>query len=140
MKICRNLSDLALAFAEARALVAQGKPVAVTVKEHSNRSLDQNALAFEWYSVLSMALPDNTAQEWRNYCKLHFAVPIARAELPEFREVYDRAIKPHQYEVKLKIMEFLPVTSLLDKKQFTRYLDAVQRHFSEIGVVLEASK
>lgn len=62
-------------------------------------------------------------------------MPIAR----HFRPEYDALVRPLPYEHKIKLM-MVPfdfgVTPLMTVKQQTRYLDAVQRHFSEQGVVL----
>lgn len=95
------------------------------------RSEKQNALSHSWYGDMVKALNDNDALGYKCYCKLHFGVPIMRAEDEEFRNVYDMVIKGLDYAKKLEIMKILPVTSLMNTKQLTQYLDAVKAHFYE---------
>lgn len=137
MKICRNVSDLALAFAEARALVEQRKEVAVTVKEHSNRSLDQNALFHEWMLQAAMINPQHDAAGWKAHCKLHHGVPILRAEDADFRAVYDAGIKHLTYEQKIATMAYLPVTSIMTRPQMSRFMDAVKSELANEGIFLQ---
>ena len=54
------------------------------------------------------------------YCKLHFGVPILRRDSLEYRQKYDRIIRPMSYEQKLELMvepfDF-PVTSAMNVAQ-----------------------
>jgi hypothetical protein len=102
----------------------------------ADRSLDQNALQFVWALEASQQRGDMTVEEVRCEWKLHYGVPILRAENDDFRAVYDEAIKPLPYELKLKAMRFLPVTSEMTVKQMTAYLDTVQRECAENGIRL----
>ena len=138
-RICRTRADLALAFSEGVALIAAGKPVSVTVREHTKRTLDQNALLHAWMEQAALELPDNDALGWKCYAKLHHGVPILRAEDEDFRAFYDAALKPRTYEQKLEAMKFVPVTSLMKVPQMTRFMDAVQADFARHGVILEAA-
>ena len=110
-----------------------GKPFCVQVVG-PKRSLDQNAISHAIYAQIAGQLEDQTVQEVRAECKLRYGVPILRAGSDEFRAQYDKVIKPHDYPTKLAIMEWLPVTSLMDKAQFSEYLDTVIREFSKQGV------
>lgn len=103
----------------------------------ATRSLAQNAGTHVLYEVIASALPEDDALGWKCYCKLHHGVPILRAEDPEFREIYDTTIKGMTYEQKLKVMRIFPVTSLMDKKQINKYIEALQADFEPRGVVLE---
>jgi hypothetical protein len=136
-KLCKTRADLALAFSEAAAIIAKGKAALVRVEEKDPRSIDQNSLSHQWYTELALTLPEYDAQGWRRYCKLHFAVPLARAEIPEFRAFYDGALKGLAYEQKAEAMDFVPVTSLFNKAQFTKYLDALRADFAKRGVLLD---
>lgn len=102
-------------------------PVTVAWKEGADRSTNQNDLAFKWYTEASVQLGDRLPHEIRAYCKLHHGVPIRREE-EDFREVYDRVLRPLAYEDKLAVMiepiDF-PITRDMTTKQMTRYLDAV---------------
>ena len=110
-----------------------GKPFVVQVVG-PRRSLDQNAISHALYAQIAGQIEDQTVQEVRAECKLRYGVPILRAGSEEFRAQYDKVIKPHDYPTKLAIMEWLPVTSLMDKAQFSEYLDTVIREFSKVGV------
>lgn len=117
-----------------QALLA-GKPFVVQVVG-PKRSLDQNALSHALYSQIASQLEDQSINEVRAECKLVHGVPILRAASDEFRNTYDKVIKPHDYETKLKIMAWLPVTSLMNKAQFTEFLDTVIRAYSQQGIAI----
>ncbi len=104
------------------------------------RSADQNALAHLWYEQISRELGEDSTEGVKAYCKLHFGVPILRADDVEFREAYDTSLRGLPYEVKLKAIRLLPVTSRMGVKQLTRYLDQMQKHYAQLGVVLEAEQ
>lgn len=97
-------------------------------KENS-RTDQQNRLSHAWYKQLANELKENDALGWKCYCKLHFGVPIMRAEDDEFRKTYDSVIKSMSYEKKLEVMKILPVTSLMTTKQLTKYLDEMKGWF-----------
>lgn len=102
------------------------------------RNLDQNALSHAWYNEVEKSGYER-ARDARRYCKLHFGVPILRAEDSKFQEFYDRVLKKNlSYEQKLEMMDWFPVTSLMGKNQMTRYLENVQQHYASEGVVLES--
>ena len=122
----------ALAQVRSNALLAS-KPFVVQVLGEK-RSLDQNALSHALYTQIASQLEDQTVQEIRAECKLRYGVPILRAASDDFRAQYDKVIRPHDYETKLAIMEWLPVTSLMDRAQFSEYLDTVIREYSKQGV------
>lgn len=114
-------------------------PFTVDVAKGRRRSPQQNRLQRQWMNEISEQMGDRTPEEARAYCKLHFGVPILRAENTAFCERYDAVVKPLPYESKLAIMAEpldLPVTRLFTTEQKTRYLDAIYKHFSEQGIVL----
>lgn len=103
-----------------------GMEVCVSISSKDKRSLTANALSHVWYSDIAKAWGESELYA-RCYCKLHFGVAILRAELPTFRELYDKAIKNAlSYEEKLKAMKILPVTRLMNKEQMCRYLNVMQ--------------
>jgi hypothetical protein len=103
--------------------------VRVSVKAGKKRSLPQNDCSFAWYEQLARELREDDTRGWRRFCKLHFGVPILRAEDEDFRAVYDKAVRPLDYERKLALMDYLPVTSLMTKAQKSKYLDDMRDHF-----------
>lgn len=101
-----------------------------------DRSKDQNALQWLWASEASHQLGDRTADEMQRTWKLHHGVPILREDSAEFREIYDRCLKPLSYELKVEAMRFLPITSDMKVRQMVRYLDTIQRECAEAGLKL----
>lgn len=113
------------------------KFVRMSTKTGQDRSLNQNAITHAWYEQLARELREDDALGWKCFCKLHFGVPILRAEDDEFREAYDTVIKSLSYEKKLLAMKMLPVTSEMTKAQISKYAEAMQAHFLGLGVRLE---
>lgn len=109
----------------------------VTVSE-PGRSLEQNNKTHAWYEEIAAVLNEYDAQGWKRYCKLHHGVPILRAEDEEFKAFYDSAMKRSlTYEQKLIAMDFVPVTSIMNKSQLSKYFEAVRDDFFAKGVNLE---
>lgn len=109
----------------------------VTVSEGKTRSVSQNSISHAFYEQVSRELREDSPLGVKSFCKLHFGVPILRAEDDEFRAKYDKAVKPMAYEDKLILMEWFPVTSLMTTPQLSQYLESVQRHYQRLGVWLE---
>lgn len=131
-------SDLSLqsVIGELREMYQQHRYVKISARTGKARSLDQNAISHAWYEQLARELKEDDALGWKCYCKLHHGVPILRSEDLEYRETYD-AIKGLSYEQKLVAMKHWPVTSLMNKDQLSKYLEAVQSDFKDRGVLLE---
>lgn len=110
-------------------------PITVSWKQGGDRSLDQNALSHKWFAEIAGHFGDRTPHDVRLEMKLTKGVPILR-ENDDFREFYDKALKPLPYDMKLRAMEYVPVTSIMTTKEMTRFLDEVFRHWSEQGVKL----
>lgn len=135
-RVIRTRGDIALLtkFLEGRKL-----PLSVTVQSGKKRSVAQNRLQRQWCNEIAEQLGDRTPEEVRGFCKLTLGVPILRAENDTFREAYDQHIKPLDYETKIAcMMEPLDfaVTRLMNVSQKVRYLDAMQRYWSEQGLEL----
>ena len=113
-------------------------PFTASLVKGAPRSVDQNKLQRKWM-LEAEEQGDQTAEEYRGYCKLHFGVPILRAEVAGYRELYDRIIRPLDYETKLIYMQVpfdFAVTRLMTTKQKARYLDLIYQHFRGLGFVL----
>lgn len=111
-------------------------PITVEWVQGRDRTRDQNALQFLWATEAATQRGDVTADEVRREWKLRYGVPILREDSVEFREVYDKALKPLPYALKLEAMRFIPVTSEMKVPQMIRYLDQVQRECAEQGIRL----
>lgn len=113
------------------------RPFTVDITEGRDRSTEQNRLAFKWYQEISDQTGEDR-EDVRARCKLEIGVPILRSEVDRFRATYDRLIKDLAYPDKIELIRDieLPVTSLMNVDQMSRYLDIVFRRHAEIGVVL----
>lgn len=114
--------------------LAGKRPIVEVVPER--RSLDQNAMIYALYQQIAEQVEGEQIVDIRRECKLRYGVPIMRAGSEEFRYVYDRAIKPLDYEFKLRAMDWLPVTSKMSKAQATEFIDTVIREYSQRGLSL----
>jgi hypothetical protein len=111
----------------------------VSIKVYDpKRTTSQNAIIHCWYNDIDKQL-NTPVGETRCHSKLYFGVPILRAENEGFREGYDRLIKHRMTkEEKLELMRWFPVTSLMSKKQLTRYAESMQHYYSSnFGIVLD---
>lgn len=122
-----------------RLLMARKLPVTVSVTAGEQRTTPQNRLQRQWCNDVAQQLGDRTAEDVRAYSKLHFGVPILRAENEAYCAKYDETIRPLPYEMKLRLMAApfdLSVTREMTVKQLTAYLDAMSRHWAGMGVRL----
>ena len=114
-------------------------PISVQIqKKGKRRTNTQSNTANKWYRDCEKQ-GDMKAWEYRAYCKLHFGIPILRRDSEKFKAVYDSRVKPYSYEQKLSFMvepfDF-EVTSLMNIKQHSEFLDMVERHLREQGFEL----
>jgi hypothetical protein len=118
-------------------LKGRKRPFTVEITEGRDRSAEQNRLAFKWYVEISDQTGEDR-EDVRARCKLEIGVPILREAHDKFRATYDRLIRPLAYPEKLSLIRDteLPVTSLMNVEQMSRYMDIVFRRHAEIGVVL----
>lgn len=136
--VINSTDSLQLALGKIRSAYDQHKFLRLKMKTGKDRSLDFNAISHVWYGQLSRELPEDDAIGWKCFCKLHFAVPIMRAEDEDFRNYYDLTIKSNlSYEQKLLAMKYFPVSSLMTNAQFKAYCEAMQAHFLTRSVWLE---
>lgn len=122
---------------ELRGLFGKHKYLRFNVKTGKDRTGDQNRIFHAWMGQLARELPEHDTLGWKSLCKLHYAVPILRAEDEEYRVKYDATVKPMSYEQKITIMEFWPATSLMTVQQLSRFLEVVQIAFQPQGIFLE---
>lgn len=131
-------TSLQAAIGHLREQFRERRYLTVTLKEGKGRSLDQNAISHAWYEQVAAELREDSAIGVKRFCKLHFGVPILRAEDDEFRAAYDGAIRSSlSYEQKLVAMDVMPVTSRMNVRQLSAYLEAMQAHYQRHGVLLE---
>lgn len=110
-------------------------PITVEWVQGRDRSAEQNRLMWLWAAEAGDQLGE-TADEVQRRWKLHHGVPILREDSEEFRKVYDRALKPLSYQMKLETMRFVPVTSEMKVRQMVRLLDAIWKECGELRIQL----
>ena len=118
---------------------AQALPFTATLTKGKHRTDRQNRLGRQWINEIAAQMPENSAEYWRGHCKLHHGVPILRNENEQFCEVYDRLIRPLDYERKIEMMMVpsdVAVTRIMTTKQKTAYLDAIYKQFTSLGIIL----
>lgn len=117
-------------------LLSRKLPITVSSIDGRDRTSQQSNLMWLWAAEASQQLQDRTPDELQREWKLRHGVPILRQDSPDFRELYDRALKPLPYERKVEAMRFIPVTSEFKVRQMVRFLDAVSRECAEQGIKL----
>lgn len=95
-----------------------------------SRSLSQNAISHVWYNEVAKKEGEYTPGEVKNLCKYHIGLPILRGEDSKFSAICEQWIDPLPYEEKIAAMEFLPVTSRMNKKQKAIYLEGMQDNYA----------
>ncbi len=133
LKLKSDLTDLL------NLLKAMKLPCTVTITKGKKRSDLQNRLQRLWHNEAADQLADESAEDKRAFCKLHFGVPILRNENEEFRKQYDSIVRPLPYEKKLELMKVpidFPVTRLMTTGQHKRFLDDIYQHYLSHGVKL----
>jgi hypothetical protein len=130
----KNEDDLALLITY---LKGRKRPLTVDITEGRDRSGEQNRLSHKWYGEISEQTGEDR-EDVRARCKLEIGVPILRKAHNKFRATYDKLIRPLAYPEKLALIRDteMPVSSLMNVEQMSRYLDIVFRRHAEIGVVL----
>ena len=135
--IVNSYQSLQEAIGELRQQYGAKQYVSVSITTGKSRSLDQNAISHAWYAQVARELREGTEAHVKAECKLWFGVPILRRDDDEFREKYDRIVKPMSYENKLDLMDWFPITSLMKTPQLSEYLEKMQNHYRGRGVWLE---
>ena len=114
-------------------------PFTVAIRDGLHRTNNQNRLQHMWFKEAAEQLNDQTAEDYRGYCKAHFGLPILIHENAEFAAAYETDIRPLSYELKLRLIKApfdFGVTRLMTTKQKTAYLDAVHNFLTGRGVIL----
>lgn len=118
-----------------KAIQGRKMPCTMELTNGTPRTNEQNRLQRLWVKEAEEQ-GDQTAEEYRGYCKLHFGVKLLLNENEKFREAWYRVMKGLTYEQKLEAMmqplDF-PVTRMMTTKQKNQYLDEMYQHFTGQG-------
>lgn len=120
----------------ARQAILLGKPMTVELIS-DKRSNQQNRISHAWYNEVATQRGDISPTTAKAYSKRFCGVPILITENEQFRETIAR-LKAYDMteEDKIDLFKWFPVTSLMDVKQKSEYLEAVQRYWGRQGVYL----
>lgn len=120
-----------------RRIEAMNLPLSISISKGVQRTKAQNNTVYMWYLDAARAL-EETPESIRAQCKLEIGVPILRSDDHDFRQWYDKTFRPFSHQAKLEFFErFEPaITSKMKVKQLTRYMDAMQKRFASMGIVL----
>ncbi len=113
-------------------------PVEMILRERKEtRRLIQNRLMWHWYEELQNqdSIHGMELQELINYNKFTFGLKILIKANPEFAEKI-KQFSTLEYENKVALMEFMPITSLMKVGEMAEYLTAFKLHWNKQGVVL----
>ena len=119
------------------AAITSQLPVTASFTRGAKRTNPQNKTIHLWYAEAALHL-DVKPEDVRAECKLIHGVPILRRDDDAFRLEYDRDFRPLNYETKLRLFRLLDpaITSRMNVKQLTEYMDAMQGHFLPMGIRL----
>lgn len=99
------------------------------------RSVEQNALQHKHYGEIGK-FHGMTPNEAKNFCKYTYAMPILIRDDPERMEYFKLVLSKLEYEDRIKAMEHIDASSLLDKKQACEYTDTIVREQAKQGLYL----
>ncbi len=130
-----KINDAAIS---ALSVLNSGSAALITVSAYDEektvkRTLPQNNLSVLVYTRIGAVLHGGDFLAARCECKLRVGVFIMRRDNLRFRQAYDSVIRPLDYELKIKAMEFFPVTSLMSKKQKIEYMTQVLNDYTLKG-------
>jgi len=115
---------------------AEKKYVTVKIDTGKARSVTQNAILHAWANEVAIAFGEETPGDIKCKVKLHIAMDILRAEDEQYEEACAKSIDYLTYEQKLSAMRIMPCTSLMNTKQLTRVLEAMQANYAQRGLNL----
>lgn len=125
---------------EVALIIQRGKTAEIIVQEHSEeeaakrRTSAQNRLYFYIYQRIGKTLFGGDELHARRECKLLIGCRILRRDKPAFADVYDTVIRVLDYDKKLKSMDLVSVSSIMNIKQGTEYIKKIIQRYSELGV------
>lgn len=120
VKLCRTFLD-------------EAEVVQLEVTPYDPKTDEQNRQQHAWFKEAAKQNPQMSAEEYRADCKAYIGIPILCRDSDEYREAYDRLVRPLDPEIKLAYMmrpiDF-PVTRAMNKRQLSEYLDGVYRRLT----------
>ena len=132
---------LAQAVSTIKAEFAKKKYLRLNITAGRNRSLEQNRLFHDWVQQLTIEHGEFGFDGYRDFCRLHFFVPILVHENEGFSNlwwsIFDKAKSknrdPQQYQTQLMFVnQITGISSICTTAQFSRALEMMQKHFATL--------
>lgn len=126
------------AIAEIRRIFDEKKYVRISLSTGRDRSLEQNQLFHRWINQLAAEGGEFSFDGYRNFCRLHFFVPILIAENEKFAALWFRLFpkdgdKASRYALQMEFMDTIEgVTSICTVPQFTEGLNRMEQHYAAL--------
>jgi len=108
----------------------------INISATKKRSLEANSKYWKWCYEVGVMVGMETA-EVHNYNKWHIGLSILTQSHPEHRDKLLKLTEGMDYEERINAMELIRCTSVFSVSEMRQYMDAVQRHWSEQGVLLD---
>ena len=125
-------------FTYAENLFKQKGRINATADANEKRSSQQNKLIYDLYNNVAAKVGDRTSLDVRCESKLYCGVPLLMTENESSRTKWNALIKDRfTMEEKQELMEWFPVTSLMNTAQLSQYVDRMCRYWAKNGVYLE---
>ena len=118
-----------------RLLSAFPMPCTASLAKGVSRSNQQSRTVEKWYAQIGQEtgqLPVQVKAE----CKMRYGLPIMLTENAAWVAEWAPIYEPFDYARRLKLFEVIPLTSKLTTRQMSRYMDAVQMTYRQMGIAL----
>lgn len=114
------------------------KPFALSWVVGEPRSRAQNRTVHKWYGEVAAHLGDTPADHIKAECNLMFGRPILARDNPEWEAAFGYIFDALNLPAKIKAIRVLdiPFTRRMTMAQLSEYMDAMRRHYDEIGIRL----
>lgn len=132
--------EIVKAAKEVASIIEGGDSAEIIVQKYSEkdaakrRTAAQNKLYFHIYTRIAKTLHGGDERHSRRECKLLIGCRILRRDSAEFANIYDIVIRGLEYEKKLKAMDLISVSSIMNIKQGTEYIKKIIEKYNEAGV------
>jgi hypothetical protein len=129
--ILKDHTDVTDIMAACHALLVFDKVHAVKIHPYTKKRTDlQNDCSHKWYRDVEKKEEEYSASMIKCLCKFHFGLNILRGDDADYNSKCVKFIDPLPYEYKIEAMEFFPVTSFFNTKQFGDYLKAIRHNYA----------
>ena len=118
-------------------LAGMAYPFTVSITTVANRTAQQNATLHMWFGEVARHQTDLDANEVKGMCHRRWGLDI-RMRCAKFAWVWEKsgARLPYEKQCAMLASGVLNVSSEMDTKELSEYMDAMSRHFRKDGVQL----